>query len=1048
MLRLHLVADDINTTSHADMIWRDKSTFGNDLKPHLAAPEVIEDAFNGHKALRFGFSDFFQDGVEGFSCMRLDPLSSDNLLTYGSMSHWSFPGVTVFAVIEPRPVPWGGDDDPLDFVFDFGEFPARGFGLAWHENERTLYSPTEHGGEVRRSAEPRENKKYVVAIQYTFGQDGHVRALTQFTTRLGRADLIDPTEINGAAQGFSVQGFTPATVAHEQSPFSVGCMSKENTAGGSKGKRVFRGDIAELRLYAGLLPLDEVFAIRDGLVDKYVPECERGCSLLTRRGLSQVDRYDEPAATAPTPEAYKCVADGECVSARYIRIYKTESAADKTINLLELAAWSSAFPDVNLAAGKNVTCLPACHHIGGGALLVDGSTNTDVALSCFISDCGAGDKSMEIDLGQEYLIDGVLIVNRLNAYRTRVEDMKVDFKDADGNVVLTTAAIASDKNGYDGYVMDLTKEGDSLNDAGEFDAWKYIPEGDVVEAASFDWRPYRRWCAVDEYWDGAACKHCPVATTSPGGDATVCCAADEYAHGSACVTCPAGSTKLTHVMCTCHADEFWNVTACATCPAGQFSLGGAETTTSCITCNADEYWNGQGCTACPGGSTGTGDGTLCTCATNQKWNGHACEDCPAGSLSAGGNATTTSCITCNANEYWSGQACVACPGDSVGAGGSATSCTCNDDHHAHWSGSDWSCAACTAPYVKTGSVVPQSTLSSDSCDDPPPCQRELLVTRVDGTGWGAPFYFTCGDVKVYAGRSNLQNKTVIPPNNIAWGSCPTGELSLATSNSTGFTFAHPDWNFTDKFNVEETVTCGCRKKVRITRTDQGATGWGPFMTLRCGGAPVEVIVGDSSSNTKDVTLFSPYNTGDCPSTFYGSTFPTDPIDGRGGHPYNFQLTELSGCETGPQFYDTPPTDYPDYQPWIYEPNADQLASHDPPVATTAKISFQRADGNPTPTPSVQCVDRSQTTYGGGPVTPPSALASTDIAVTCCYDADIVTASNIHRPGCASRNTYEEAVAHCASSNSVLCSNEQFKLSIGAVKGCGFDGYFNWIRDPC
>ena len=183
------------------MVWRDKSTFGNDLKPHLAAPEVIEDAFNGHKALRFGFSDFFQDGVEGFSCMRLDPLSSDNLLTYGSMSHWSFPGVTVFAVIEPRPVPWGGDDDPLDFVFDFGEFPARGFGLAWHENERTLYSPTEHGGEVRRSAEPRENKKYVVAIQYTFGQDGHVRALTQFTTRLGRADLIDPTEINGAAQG-------------------------------------------------------------------------------------------------------------------------------------------------------------------------------------------------------------------------------------------------------------------------------------------------------------------------------------------------------------------------------------------------------------------------------------------------------------------------------------------------------------------------------------------------------------------------------------------------------------------------------------------------------------------------------------------------------------------------------------------------------------------------------------------------------------------------------------------------------------------------------
>ena len=417
------------------MVWRDKSTFGNDLKPHLAAPEVIEDAFNGHKALRFGFSDFFQDGVEGFSCMRLDPLSSDNLLTYG-MSHWSFPGVTVFAVIEPRPVPWGGDDDPLDFVFDFGEFPARGFGLAWHENERTLYSPTEHGGEVRRSAEPRENKKYVVAIQYTFGQDGHVRALTQFTTRLGRADLIDPTGINGAAQGFSVQGFTPATVAHEQSPFSVGCMSKENTAGGAKGKRVFRGDIAELRLYAGLLPLDEVFAIRDGLVDKYVPECERGCSLLTRRGLSQVDRYRRARVgdERRRPEAYKCVADGECVSARYIRIYKTgiSGRSGPFINLQELAAWSSAFPDVNLAAGKAVTCsrrrAPPLGKMWWMALqdrsgrrhwtmtVTPGSRGGLVEGAC----ARTIPKSMEIDLGQEYLIDGVLIVSRLlDAYRTR-----------------------------------------------------------------------------------------------------------------------------------------------------------------------------------------------------------------------------------------------------------------------------------------------------------------------------------------------------------------------------------------------------------------------------------------------------------------------------------------------------------------------------------------------------------------------------------------------------------------------------------------------------
>ena len=328
---------------------------------------------------------------------------------------------------------------------------------------------------------------------------------------------------------------------------------------GREGKRVFRGDIAELRLYAGLLSLDEVFAIRDVLVDTYVPECERECSTLTRRGLNQVNRYDEPAVKAPVSEEYKCIADGECISARSIRIYKTQSASN-TINLQELVIWSSAFPDINLAAGKDVTCSPACHSQGTGSRLVDGATNADVAHTCYEGNSGTrGDlaegacamaipKSIEIDLGQEYLIDGMLIINRLDANRIRIQNMKVDFKDADGNVVLTTAAITSEEKSYDGYVMDLTKEGDRLNSAGEFDAWKYIPEGDVVKVADFDWRPYKRWCAVNEYWDGAACRNCPVATTSRGGDVTMCCAADEFWNGQACGACPTGSIGM-HTSC-------------------------------------------------------------------------------------------------------------------------------------------------------------------------------------------------------------------------------------------------------------------------------------------------------------------------------------------------------------------------------------------------------------------------------------------------------------------------------------------------------------------
>ena len=160
-----------------------------------------------------------------------------------------------------------------------------------------------------------------------------------------------------------------------------------------------------------------------------------------------------------------------------------------------------------------------------------------------------------------------------------------------------------------------------MNSAGEFDAWKYIPEGDVVKVADFDWRPYRRWCAVDEYWDGAACKYCPGVTTSRGGVTTVCCAADEYADGSACVTCPAGSTSLKYVMCICDVNEYWDGTSCAACTEGSFSAGGNATTTSCTTYAATEYWNSDGCRTCPTGSTGTGDGTLCACDVNEYWDG-------------------------------------------------------------------------------------------------------------------------------------------------------------------------------------------------------------------------------------------------------------------------------------------------------------------------------------------------------------------------------------------------------------------------------------------
>ena len=140
----------------------------------------------------------------------------------------------------------------------------------------------------------------------------------------------------------------------------------------------------------------------------------------------------------------------------------------------------------------------------------------------------------------------------------------------------------------------------------------------------------------------------------------------------------------------------------ATCPTGSFSPGGAATSTSCTSCEANEFWNeqAQACETCPtnyfseGGAATT---TTCmTCPAGQYRNSDAgCGACPTGSTSPGGSVT--SCDTCLSHYYKSGSMCVACPANSVGAGGSATSCTCNDNYHAHWSGSAWSCLACAAP---------------------------------------------------------------------------------------------------------------------------------------------------------------------------------------------------------------------------------------------------------------------------------------------------------------------------------------------------------------
>ena len=284
-------------------------------------------------------------------------------------------------------------------------------------------------------------------------------------------------------------------------------------------------------------------------------------------GYMNID-YIDAAFRSALPECRpECTAFNTCIPARYVRIYKSDSghSTDYTINLAELAVWSSADPDANLADGKDVTCSPACStrptppH--GNQFLVDGAIDSGVLHTCYEEDsdtrgglaAGACDssipKSVEIDLGQEYTIDGMLIVSRLDcsspACRERAEGLMVDFMDADRNVKLTTAPITNAHMMNDGFIMDV-QAGIQRNGEGEFDAWSYVPQGSISQSSAFDWRTYRWWCATDEYWDGSACVTCPSGSFSAGGAATTTSCSGPP---------PGGSTSNEYGDCECYCDD-------------------------------------------------------------------------------------------------------------------------------------------------------------------------------------------------------------------------------------------------------------------------------------------------------------------------------------------------------------------------------------------------------------------------------------------------------------------------------------------------------------
>ena len=101
----------------------------------------------------------------------------------------------------------------------------------------------------------------------------------------------------------------------------------------------------------------------------------------------------------------------------------------------------------------------------------------------------------------------------------------VDFMDADRNVKLTTAKITSANHSNDAFIMDV-RTGIQLDGNGEFDAWRYVPQGSISVSSTFDWAHYQTWCPTGEFWNGKQCTSCSIdeywtTTTCTTSNATI-----------------------------------------------------------------------------------------------------------------------------------------------------------------------------------------------------------------------------------------------------------------------------------------------------------------------------------------------------------------------------------------------------------------------------------------------------------------------------------------------------------------------------------------------
>jgi hypothetical protein len=276
-LKVHLVADDVADNTYGS--WDDRVETLSFTPPGLEdckfcsgnalslAPTLVNNAFNGHKAMRFGFGDYTKYAVTGTTGL-MAPNGSQTVFH----THPTQAGVTVFVVFRPMAHTPATDNN---LVFDWGSLTSEGFGLTCAaDSEVRLHTPWLYGGIVSNSTYVPEQKAYVAAVRVAFGSGGSgYQSVTSQDGDVTVGDMVPKVT-------HSVTGFTANNIKQTSCCIPYGeqlTLGMEAKRYGSS--RFFRGDIAEFRWYADLLSDTDVETVRDELVATYLPStCAESCT--------------------------------------------------------------------------------------------------------------------------------------------------------------------------------------------------------------------------------------------------------------------------------------------------------------------------------------------------------------------------------------------------------------------------------------------------------------------------------------------------------------------------------------------------------------------------------------------------------------------------------------------------------------------------------------------------------------------------------------------------------------------------------------------------